>query len=124
MTHECIGRDSQKWEYPTVEHAVTHIKASFMGDQHTTDLVLAVAPTNPLQAKRLRRNVEPWDEDKWQRYVPSVGLAILLAMSSQNDHVARKLRDAGTKSLAERLLEYASKVRADNGLNEAALWES
>lgn len=98
-THECIDKPNNEYLYPTAEHAIMHIKACLMGDLEVADKILSA--NKPLDAKRLGRQVEPWNEEKWTRHVDAVAHAVLFAKFSQNEVLARKLKDTGDKILAE-----------------------
>lgn len=102
LTHECIGNPSKNhWRYPTAEHAIMHIKATLMGDTHTASLILKVPKDVPMKAKNLGRKVKSFDQGVWDAHIERIAYAILFAKFSQNASLGDKLKQTGTKVLAE-----------------------
>jgi len=99
MTHECIGKPDDNFTYVTSEHAIMHIKARLMGDEETSDKILSA--DKPSVAKKLGRKVKPWYEDKWISTVEVIAYSVLMNKFTQNDGLARKLKDTKNKILAE-----------------------
>lgn len=70
-----------------------------MGDEDSADKI--VVCDKPMVAKRMGRNVKPWDEKKWTSHVEAIAEAVLRAKFSQNEPLARLLKATGDKILAE-----------------------
>ena len=98
ITQECIGKNDLH-HYQTSEHAIMHFKACLMEDYDIARQILIAE--SPHEAKRLGRQVTPWDEEKWKSNVHAIAYAILTAKFSQNPSLLQKLRSTGNSILAE-----------------------
>ena len=99
MSHECIGRPSDTYMYPTAEHAIMHTKACLMGDGEVAEKILSAG--GPHAAKKFGRKVKPWDQEKWNSKVEEIAHAVLLAKFQHNKALAHRLRGTNDKILAE-----------------------
>ena len=85
--------------FPTTEHYLMYHKALLMDDQKTAKLVLG--SRTPLEAKRLGRQVKPWDEELWCRERGNVMLKGLTLKANQHSEVKRLLLGTNGQILAE-----------------------
>ena len=66
--------------FHTSEHHLMYQKAMLMGDDNTASKIKHV--TKPLEAKRLGRQVKPWDQTKWENNCQDIMVNILVAKFS------------------------------------------
>jgi ribA/ribD-fused uncharacterized protein len=97
--------DSRRSVFPSVVHcdfsekAIMLCKAAVMGDADSYAKI-AVADT-PLEAKRLGRQVTPWDDARWHRVVCGIAVAVLRQKFGSNLHLRNVLLGTGSKVLCE-----------------------
>jgi ribA/ribD-fused uncharacterized protein len=97
--------ERQRSFFPLVVHcdfgekAIMLCKAAVMGDADSYAKI-AVAHT-PLEAKRLGRQVTPWDDARWHRVVSGIAVAVLRPTFGTNLHLRNVLLSTGSKVLCE-----------------------
>ena len=85
--------------FPTVEHFFQWSKAKEMGDAAAQAKIMKTE--SPKSAKAYGKKVAPFDKEKWaERAVPVMRTA-LKAKFMQHPDLLKKLRDTGTRPLAE-----------------------
>jgi ribA/ribD-fused uncharacterized protein len=81
------------------EKAIMLCKASLMGDTKTFNLILK-AP-NPYIAKKLGRQVHPFNEELWQKNVCYIAKDIVICKFNSSETLKKKLLDTDDALLAE-----------------------
>ena len=85
--------------YPTAEHFMMAEKARLFGDERTAERILA--SEHPAQVKKLGREVEGFDELKWQAQRFQIVAAGSFAKFSQNPEFEAHLLATGARVLVE-----------------------
>lgn len=86
-------------KFKTAEHALMHAKAEMMGDTESAKKI-ADAP-NPFMAKKLGRQIRPWNETKWIANREDVMFQILKDKLQSNPDLVQKLKSTGVADLVE-----------------------
>jgi ribA/ribD-fused uncharacterized protein len=81
------------------EKAIMLSKASIMNDTETFSKILNAK--TPLEAKKLGREVKPFDQDIWDKNICNIAEDICLSKFSQNSNLKDILLSTGNKIIAE-----------------------
>ena len=81
------------------EKAIMLCKAAVMGDRHSYQQI--AASTQPVDAKRLGRNIQRFDQDRWDKVVCRVACDVLWAKFSEDAALRSELLATGDRVLAE-----------------------
>ena len=81
------------------EKAIMLCKASLMGDEVLFSEISQA--TTPIEAKRLGRKVQPWNETKWQSRVCNIAGHVTTAKFTSNEHFAEELLNTKGRLIAE-----------------------
>ena len=91
--------DKHNVRYVCNEQYMMAHKAKLMGDQRTYDKIMQ--ETKPILIKKLGRQIQPWNQDKWNQFKYDIVLDATRYKVQQHTHIHKMLLETWTHDIAE-----------------------